>query len=77
MSRAKPYRFDLSDIAKLVGKGVEAVRTDKNRKKFNPHNLKSLVSYIGGNILLQNAYEQKPNKEQKTIKKEEEILPFD
>lgn len=41
----RPYRYGIHDIAKASGKSVHAVRHDRQRGKFDPYSLESLVSY--------------------------------
>lgn len=42
----KPYKFGIQDISDAANKNLWAVRKDRQRKKFDPHNLTSLSNYI-------------------------------
>ncbi len=46
MTPRKPYKFSLQDIADAKGASVGAVRKAKQRGKFDPSNLLSVVRYI-------------------------------
>jgi hypothetical protein len=42
----RPFKFSISDVAAAAGKSVVAVQKDRQRGKFNPHDLPSLWQYL-------------------------------
>ena len=51
-SPRKPFRFSIHDVVHATGKGIWAVRKDRQRRKFDPMDLASLAKYVassGGN----------------------------
>jgi len=45
-ARKKPYRFGMREVAEVAGKSMGSVQKDRQRGKFNPRELGSLVKYL-------------------------------
>lgn len=46
----RPFKFGTHDIAAATGKTVHAVRKDRERKKFDGKDIKSIAKYILGHV---------------------------
>ena len=52
MANKRIFKFTLNDVSAATGRGIDSVRDDSSRGKFDPEDLLSLARYVVGHVLI-------------------------
>ena len=54
MANKRIFKFTLNDVSAATGRGIDSVRDDSSKGKFDAEDLLSLSGYVVGHVLIRN-----------------------